>query len=352
MSKIFKDTIEFYITNVCNFNCSNCNRLNNYYFSGYEKWQDYEKIYQTWSEKVNFGAISILGGEPTLNHTLDQWILGLRRLWPNAEMGLLSNGSRLKYWHQRGLFDILSQTNTTLQITLHNRSRLDSFIEEVKSYLKDPVSMVQEIDSIPWIDSYNNVKDKSWPDCNSYQDFQNLPDWIQAECRDVHKIDWDDWIKDTGSFRVYDRADPDIVIRVDYAEDFVTAPLKYVGNNKFSVYDSDPEIAHRECWSKDCTHMMKGKMYKCHHVALLPDFAKQFEVIWSESDQALIKDYRPLEADADPAEMQAFVDNLINAMPQCKVCPSKLEKVSLKSDTNKPKIAKIIPIKSAGVAQW
>ena len=42
--------------------------------------------------------------------------------------------------------------------------------------------------------SYNTVRDKSWPDCNSYQDWLNLPDWIRDECVHLHKIQWNvDW---------------------------------------------------------------------------------------------------------------------------------------------------------------
>ena len=44
------------------------------------------------------------------------------------------------------------------------------------------------------IHSYNTVRDKSWPDCNSYQDWINLPDWIRNECVYLHKIHWNvDW---------------------------------------------------------------------------------------------------------------------------------------------------------------
>jgi glycine amidinotransferase len=36
---------------------------------------------------------------------------------------------------------------------------------------------------------YNNVKDPSWPDCESLKEFRLLPDHIQQECIDVHKFD-------------------------------------------------------------------------------------------------------------------------------------------------------------------
>ena len=37
-------------------------------------------------------------------------------------------------------------------------------------------------------ESYNAVKDSSWPNINSLEDFKNLPDWIQDECVNVHNL--------------------------------------------------------------------------------------------------------------------------------------------------------------------
>lgn len=36
---------------------------------------------------------------------------------------------------------------------------------------------------------YNSVKDISWPDCNNLTEFNNLPDYIQDECKNAHEID-------------------------------------------------------------------------------------------------------------------------------------------------------------------
>ena len=40
--------------------------------------------------------------------------------------------------------------------------------------------------------SYNLVRDKNWPDCNSYQEWLNLPNWIREECLQLHNIQWND----------------------------------------------------------------------------------------------------------------------------------------------------------------
>ena len=34
--------------------------------------------------------------------------------------------------------------------------------------------------------SYNNIKDPSWPDCNNWEEFNKLPQYIQSECINLH----------------------------------------------------------------------------------------------------------------------------------------------------------------------
>lgn len=36
--------------------------------------------------------------------------------------------------------------------------------------------------------NYNKIKDINWPTINTYTEFNNLPDWIQRECDEIHNI--------------------------------------------------------------------------------------------------------------------------------------------------------------------
>ena len=339
-----KKFIEFYITNVCNYNCDNCNRLNNYKFSGHENWKEHEKDYVEWSKKVKFEVITILGGEPLLHPGLIDWIKGIRECWPESDLTIVSNGSRLPYWHQHNLFSLLNATQCKLNISLHNRSKRTQMLEEICRILPKPKMAPIASVGVNWKDAYDQVKDPSWPECTSYDDFINLPDWIKTECIDLHKIDLDTWIQSTGKVKITDITLPNLEITVSYAENFVTAPLKYSGNNRFTVYDSDPVAAHDVCISKSCTHMMRGKMYKCHHVALLPLFSQQYQVDISEQDKKLLDSYDPLDSTADLGQMHQFFQKLFEPMPQCKLCPSTLKPIFLESTTLKPKVRKIVPI--------
>ena len=63
--------VEFYITNVCNLNCTNCNRFNNYAFAGHQRWADNKEFYQQWAEILDVQEISILGGEPLHKNNIE-----------------------------------------------------------------------------------------------------------------------------------------------------------------------------------------------------------------------------------------------------------------------------------------
>ena len=41
---------------------------------------------------------------------------------------------------------------------------------------------------VSWKKSYMSIKDKSWPECNTFEDFDALPESIRSECIDIHRV--------------------------------------------------------------------------------------------------------------------------------------------------------------------
>ena len=338
LTKVFIDKVEFYITNVCNFNCDNCNRLNNFYFSGHQYWKDYKDIYQAWSLKFDIANITVLGGEPLLNPSLAEWLEGLRILWPNSNITLLTNGTRLEHWPT--MHDLLYKNKILMTVSLHNRDRYDTYVEYLEKYFFKDSKLSYEYankDLVGWVDAYNTVKAVNWPDCLDIRDFQYLPDFIKKECEVVHKIDPINYMRNTGAVTIHDANNVKVIL--SYYEHFWSAPLKFE-DRKFEVYNSDPNRAHEVCQSKYCHHFIKGKLYKCHHVALLPEFMNQFAVNISAADKELLLSYRPLEVDQSIEEMKDFVSNLRNKIDQCKLCPENLHTIPIKATTQKIKLIK------------
>lgn len=328
------DLGEFYITNVCNYNCDQCNRLNNYYFTGHQYWKDYADVYREWSKKIDIETIKILGGEPLLNPSFVEWCYGLRELWPNAVMTVPTNGTRTN--DIENLYNVLLENNIQLDVYVHNRTRWDEARD--LAILQQPVRREYQVDLSLWPSAYLQVKDPSWPECLSADDFGSLPQFIQDECRDLHKMDPEAFIKHNNTVMLTDKNG--LRVRLEMVESFITGPLRYAGDNRFAVYNSVPEEAHAICLSKRHHHFIRGKLYKCHHVALLPEFMEQFNVDISAEDLDLLNSYPALTVDQSLEDIQKFIDNIKNPIPQCKLCPSKFDNYRLNSSTQKIKLVK------------
>jgi molybdenum cofactor biosynthesis enzyme MoaA len=129
MNKLRIPYAEFYIINVCNLACAGCNRFNDYNFTGYQRWSDYASTYEQWAQEFNIGTISILGGEPLLNPTFMEWVLGINQLWPNKQIRIISNGFRLD--RQLRLYDVLYKNrNIKLEIGIHNKHHKQEILQK------------------------------------------------------------------------------------------------------------------------------------------------------------------------------------------------------------------------------
>jgi organic radical activating enzyme len=113
--------VEFYITNVCNLTCRGCNRFNNYKFKGHQFWNDSADEIEAWSKRLDIEHITIIGGEPTLNPDLEQWVSNLRRLWPKAILMVQTNGTYYKpeYNEWSSIYEV------AFAISVHDMSEIE-----------------------------------------------------------------------------------------------------------------------------------------------------------------------------------------------------------------------------------
>lgn len=299
MDKRFIQKLEFYITNVCNLTCSNCNRFNDHDFRGWQKWSDYEADYQEWGRKLAVEGLVILGGEPLLNPSICDWIVGLNRCF-GKNVQVLTNGTRLN--HTPGLYEALIQEPADhhyanwIGISLHNENDLDRYFEEIQKFLRGQIR------------TYHG-----------------------PETRDAtgHLISY------SANYTFMD--DNNVAVRIWIQDNFYTAaihrgPPEFVDGNlvpgKLQVFDNDPELAHRDCgfvqWKN--YHMIRGQLYKCGPCVLIGEFDAQHRLDISEQDRALMNSYVPLSPWDDDKTTQSFFKNLDNPIPQCKFCPTQSQR--------------------------
>ena len=246
--------------------CTHCQSFNNYAFKGHQRWDDYKDEYELLSKKLDIGIIQLMGGEPTLNPDFNKWLKGISNLWPTAKLQISTNGSTLNKLTQ-DVYDVLSKNNGTLWITCHDIKLYDGFLDFINTFLDVIVS-----------------------------------DTGEAPARRVSRI----FIDKNG-----------VEVILDWSQTFRASAMDLVNKQLTLGYDSDVDEAHDVCGFKTCHQLNKGKLYKCPLVSVLPDFLNQFNV--AVADKELAHAYQPMSHDDD---VEKFVNNLVNPIPQCKFCPS------------------------------
>lgn len=287
--RYFIPKVEFYITNVCNLTCNNCNRFNNHDFKGWQRWSDYEAQYEEWGRHVNIGKVVILGGEPLLNPTLRDWVLGINRIW-NRPVQILTNATRLH--HVPYLYDLLlgrnssypavqrlfetTKTTNYVGVSWHNENNISELDRLIRGFLKGSV----QINNALGVKKFDNAY-RVWNDENNVI----IPAWMQDE--------------------------------------FETSSMIQTPQG-FGLHNTPIEDAHSSCTfvNNKNYHFIRGALYKCGPAALLPEFDQQHKLLISDEDRALLNSYRPLHVENWDTDAQEFLQNLDNPIPQCKFCPS------------------------------
>ena len=276
--KIHLDKLEFYITNVCNLTCSNCNRYNNFHFRGWAAWDDYAEDLERLSQRVHVQKPVILGGEPLLNPDIVKWVKGLQRLWPNSYPAQIqSNGTRID--RVPGLYDaIRSIAGSWIGVSIHRPEDREELFVRIRNFLQGEITMTQ---------TPNN------PMGSVYQ-------FVDSNRVEVHV-----WNNDMfGNTNVIEQP-----------------------NGGFGLYNSNPDRAHEICsfrkWKN--YHWIRGKIYKCGPVALMPEFDQQHGFDISDQDREILNGYRGLSMDEFDTRGAEFFRTIDDVVPQCKFCPETIE---------------------------
>lgn len=333
------DRAEFYITNVCNYNCEHCNRFNNYHFNGHQLWDDYAELYSQWGDKLSVGYISILGGEPLLNPSINKWIDGVANIWKGKTLEIVTNGTRLN--KVKNLYNtIQAHPNIFIHIGLHNRDHLDDMIESVKEFLHGEciVRNIYPMDiGALWNMEYKKIRNDDWPPCETPSDFENLPNYVKEICSE-NDFDAESFLKFNCITRVIDENNVRVEIHIE--DIFHRSAIKRT-ESTFTVHNSNPSNAHSICFEKHNHHFIRGKLYKCNVSGVLPDFHKQFHLEMSDSDTKLMNSYKPLMINDSDDVFSNFISEIKNEIPQCKFCPEgKLDSFRLSPSTTKIKVNK------------
>lgn len=349
---------EFYITNVCNLNCPECNRYNNFAFGGHQRWHEYADSYKEWSKILDIEMIGILGGEPMLNPDFIDWVKGIAELWPNSLIRISTNGTQLDRHPE--LYDVLVQSEGRihLEISQHGTTLKESIDQNIRSFLRGELSTSIKTNwqwRRRWREQWEKIAGPDWPYIDDPELFDTLPQWVQDEylvfCPDfdprTFKKIHGDGFKPVNVFKkdFFTVQDSNGVILTNQLVDVFSysAVVFDPETEKLTLHNSDPVDAMSVCTFPICHQFIRGKLHKCGPTGLLPEFIKQFPVDVSDQDRKLINSYQAAEYSWPTDKMKTFLDGLRNKdpIPNCKFCPSSLTFKQINSGYKKIKIAKL-----------
>jgi organic radical activating enzyme len=326
---------EFYITNVCNLNCTNCNRFNNFSFAGHELWGQYQDLYTNWAKRLTIDHISILGGEPFLNPSLLEWVDNILSLWPTSKLSIVTNGTQFNKWPALYPLLLKHKEKFWLETTIHSIALKDKILNDLTNFLQGPIKCSYNRNTFSdkeWQRMWNIIRGPDWPDCPSAEHFYSMPQWIQDECNSKHNLGHQQWIDANGV-----RVDVSVVTKF-----MPSAVIPHSNTQTFKLHNSDPKKAIEVCISKKCHHFSYGQLYKCGVVGILPNFDNQFYLDISDSDRKLMLSYKPAEVTWSDNDLSPFLNNLITgqAIDQCKFCPEIYKEIEFESNVKKIKFIK------------
>lgn len=250
------------ITQVCNLSCHGCTNYSDLQHEGYVSWSQGREWLTQWLERVDIPDVGIMGGEPTINPELIDWLYGVRELMPNSQIRFTTNGLLL---HKQ--FELVKHLETigncVFKIAVHqDNSELEEVIKEI-------------YDMYPWepVFEYGVARHRTG---NNFRFHVKRPDVFWKTYRGEYK--------------------------------------------NMMPHNSDPAEAFKQCCQQTCPLLYNGKIYKCSTSGLLADTLGKFNNPNYEQWEPYV--YQGIAPDCNDQELQEFLDNFGKPHAMCRMCPT------------------------------
>lgn len=262
LSKPILPFAEIMVTQACNISCAGCTNYSDLPHKGFLTWNEGREQILPWLDRVSIPDFGIIGGEPLLNPDIKQWIVGIRKLLPSAQIRFTTNGLLLE--KHLDILDLCSDVgNVVFKITKHlDDTKLDKLIQII-------------------FDKFN---------------------W-----EPVIEFGINRW-----------RTNNDLRLQINSPAVFVKTFVGEYRNMK--PHNSDPDEAFKICCQKTCPLIYQGKLYKCSTTALLEDVLSRFDQPnLTEWEKYLHKGLSP---DCSESDLNNFIQNFGQPHSMCSQCPT------------------------------
>lgn len=250
------------ITQVCNLSCQGCTNYSDLPHSGYVPWAQGQAQIEAWCHRLEIADFGIIGGEPLINPEWREWLLGLRKMLPHAQLRFTTNGLLLH--RAADIIDLCEQIgNIVFKVTAHI----------VEPELEANLALLQSA--------------RSWTPVREYG---------------INR-----WLGTNG-----------VRLQINRPEKFV---MTYRGTYKDMLpWNSDPVAAFAQCCQQTCPLLHNGRIYKCSTAGLLePVLERHGRPNWQQWQHYIDPGIGPNDSDA---VVQAFVNNFGRPHAICAQCPA------------------------------
>jgi len=278
---IHLNEIAYHITNVCNLSCTHCISYSNIKgFSGYSKWEDHFSKNKLWPNFINPHKVQITGGETFLNPDLINWVRGIRNLWPDKYVSVLTNG------------------------TLFHKSNVKKITKEILNLgFEIEISIHHENHYLPAYESFLNILKES--------NINHSEEYTIFAKNSSKKI-----VEDLRKFRNKDTNK--VLGTIERKQIFFQNSIKFYDKNLIKMHDNDPIKTHENCCLKTCGIIVDGDLFKCVAVAVGKQLNKQFNVL--NKHNMLLNDYVPCSPIIGKNKVYDFLKNINEPIKQCGLC--------------------------------
>tara|TARA_Y100000593_G_scaffold14225_1_gene26929 strand:- start:317 stop:1180 length:864 start_codon:yes stop_codon:yes gene_type:complete len=271
--------LDIHVTHSCQLKCTGCNHYSNYGIHEHFTEDTLVKWAEPWVDRIAFGKIQLVGGEPFLNKELKNICYSYRKLFPNTELLLFTNGLLLEKnidW----LYDCLNENQIRLIVSLHSKKD-EKYLYKFKEQMYHLNNSFKfKLVEKTWLRSIYRVN-------NIYMEVRSVND-INPETDEAH---WTITYKNKGKFM-----------------------------KPFT--DNNPKQSWKQCIVKNSLQLYKYNLWKCPPIAYLQDVLKKFNLN-NDLDWEPYLEYEGVSANITDKKLEEFLYKKEDWI--CAMCPTKPE---------------------------